>query len=335
MNEADRIAALEQALAEARATITLYETALTAMPQGVLLADSTGHYRIFNAAARAMAGTPRPDILVAQAATAYGLFHADGKTPLARSPTASALAGEETHDGEVFVRNPEHPEGVRVAIDSFTLRAGDGTLLGALSVLRDVTAQRALDLRLSEHRAALEASEREKTETLEQLRAQLATIDAQRLAIQQLSTPILEVWDDVLALPVVGVVDSQRAAQMMERLLEEVVRRQARTVIIDLTGVEVVDTKTADYFLKVIRAVELLGARCSISGIRPAVAQTLVELGVDLGAIRTSRNLKHALRDSLRPGAKEASLDGERRRVQGPSGGAGGSRSGGAGTGGA
>jgi rsbT co-antagonist protein RsbR len=114
-----------------------------------------------------------------------------------------------------------------------------------------------------------------------------------------LSTPILEVWDDVLALPIIGLVDSRRAAQIMERLLEEVVRRQVRTVIIDLTGVEIVDTKTADYFLKVIRAVELLGARCAISGIRPAVAQTLVELGVDLGAIRTARNLKHALRDSL------------------------------------
>jgi len=82
---------------------------------------------------------------------------------------------------------------------------------------------------------------------------------------------------------------------MTEKLLTEVVRSRSRHVIVDLTGVEVIDTSTADRFLKLARSVNLLGARCLITGIQPAVAQTLVELGVEFGSLETHRNLKNAL----------------------------------------
>ena len=82
----------------------------------------------------------------------------------------------------------------------------------------------------------------------------------------------------------------------MERLLAEVVHKEPRYVIIDLTGVDLIDSKTAEHFMKLVRAVELIGASCVVTGIRPAVGQTLVELGLDLGAARTLRNLKHALK---------------------------------------
>jgi rsbT co-antagonist protein RsbR len=118
--------------------------------------------------------------------------------------------------------------------------------------------------------------------------------------VQELSTPILTLWEDVLALPVIGVVDSRRSAEMMERLLDEIVRSQSRFVIIDLTGVEVIDTSTADHFMKLVKAVGLIGARCVLTGIRPAVAQTLVDLDVNFGQLETLRNLKHGLRYCLR-----------------------------------
>ncbi|MBN1962089.1 MAG: STAS domain-containing protein [Deltaproteobacteria bacterium] len=137
-------------------------------------------------------------------------------------------------------------------------------------------------------------------DTIEEISKQVETITNQRLAIQELSTPILQVWDDVLALPVIGVVDSRRTAEMMEKLLNEVVARQARFVILDITGVEVVDTRTADHFIKVIRSAELLGTKCVVTGIRPAVAQTLVELGIDLSAIITMRDLQAGLKECLR-----------------------------------
>ena len=126
------------------------------------------------------------------------------------------------------------------------------------------------------------------------------TIERQRFAIQTLSTPILRVWDDVLALPVIGVVDTQRSAEIMEKLLAAIVEQQARYVILDITGVEVVDTKTADHFIKVINSARLLGAQCLLTGIQPAVAQTLVDIGIDLSSVTTLRNLQDGLRECLR-----------------------------------
>jgi rsbT co-antagonist protein RsbR len=137
-------------------------------------------------------------------------------------------------------------------------------------------------------------------DTIGRIAEQVETIKRQQFAIQELSTPVLELWDDVLALPVIGVVDSRRAAEIMERLLSEITVKQSKYVVVDITGVELVDTKTADHFVKVIKAAELLGARCVVTGIRPAVAQTLVEIGVDLSSITTVRNLQEGFRECLR-----------------------------------
>jgi rsbT co-antagonist protein RsbR len=133
-----------------------------------------------------------------------------------------------------------------------------------------------------------------------ELEEQLQTIGRQREAIQEMSTPVMEVWDDVLVLPVVGVVDTKRSMDIMDKLLDTIVRSQSKCVIIDITGVEIVDTKTADYLLKVVHAAQLLGARCVLTGINPAVAQTLVEIGADLSSVNTLRNLKAGLLDCLR-----------------------------------
>ena len=130
-----------------------------------------------------------------------------------------------------------------------------------------------------EQREALVAQQRE-------LEAKLVTIEQQAAAIRELTTPVMEIWDDVLVLPIVGVVDTRRSMDIMSNLLEQIVARQAKCVILDITGVEVVDTRTADYLLKVVRAASLLGSRCVLTGLSPAVAQTLVEIGADLTEVR-------------------------------------------------
>jgi len=135
---------------------------------------------------------------------------------------------------------------------------------------------------------------------IETIQRQQNTQAAMENLVRQLQTPILQLWDDVLALPVIGMVDSRRSQDMMETLLQEIVHHRSKYVIIDITGVEIVDTRTADHFVKVMKSAELLGTRCVMTGIRPAVAQTLVELGVDLSSIRTLRNLEEGLRDCLR-----------------------------------
>lgn len=134
------------------------------------------------------------------------------------------------------------------------------------------------------------------------------TARRQQAIIQELSTPILQLWDSVLALPIIGVVDTRRSLEIMEKLLNEINTRQVKFVILDITGVEVVDTCTADHFIKLIKAAELLGTKCILTGIRPAVAQTLVSTGVDLSSVTTLRNLQEALKECLKQieGRKEA-----------------------------
>jgi len=147
-----------------------------------------------------------------------------------------------------------------------------------------------------EQRAALDSTSQSVARELEQ---KLATIERQAAAIRELSTPVMEIWDDVLVLPVVGVVDTKRSMDIMNSLLERIVQTQSKCVIIDITGVEIVDTRTADYLLRVSRAANLLGTRCVLTGLSPAVAQTLVEIGADLTEVRTLRNLKDGLKDCL------------------------------------
>jgi PAS domain S-box-containing protein len=171
----------------------------------------------------------------------------------------------------------------------------------------DVTDRKQLEADLRARNDALGASEATNANLIERL----------RYSIDELSNPILEVWDDVLVMPIIGVVDSRRTADMVQRLLAEVTRTQASFVIIDLTGVEIVDTKTADHLMKLMRKVEIVGARCVLTGIRAAVAETLVDIGVDFGRLVTLRNLKHGLREALRSarsdrqGMKDLEVDDE------------------------
>jgi PAS domain S-box-containing protein len=124
-------------------------------------------------------------------------------------------------------------------------------------------------------------------------------------AIRSMATPIIQVWDRVVAMPIIGVMDTQRAAQVMETLLDEVARTRTRFAILDLTGVEVVDTSTANYLLKMVRAVSLLGGTCIVSGIAPAIASTMVGLGLDMAGLLTFGTLQAALRYAIRVSADE------------------------------
>lgn len=128
-----------------------------------------------------------------------------------------------------------------------------------------------------------------------ELEEKLATIEQQKLAIKELSTPIIEIWDGVVCVPVVGLVDSIRSSDMTDALLRTVVEKRAKYAIIDVTGIEVMDTRTADHFLRMAKAVRLLGSSCVLTGINPAIAQTMVHIGVDLSTLETHRSLRDAL----------------------------------------
>lgn len=140
------------------------------------------------------------------------------------------------------------------------------------------------------------AAEEEKNRAYQQdLEGKLATIERQRIAIQELSTPIMEVWDGVLCVPVVGLMDTSRSSEMTSALLQAVVEKSARCAIIDITGIDVMDTRTVDHFVRMAKAVRLLGSECVLTGMNPHIAQTVVHMGLDLSNVITHRNLRDAL----------------------------------------
>ncbi|MDW8403967.1 STAS domain-containing protein [Chloroflexus sp.] len=133
-----------------------------------------------------------------------------------------------------------------------------------------------------------------------QLLDQAEQIAAQQQTIRELSTPILPLYQNVLVLPLIGAIDSFRAGQMMERLLTAISERQSDIVIIDITGVPVIDTAVANYLLQTARAAQLIGAQVIMVGIGPEIAQTIVQLGVDLSRIAIGANLQTGIELALR-----------------------------------
>jgi rsbT co-antagonist protein RsbR len=125
-------------------------------------------------------------------------------------------------------------------------------------------------------------------------------ISRQQQELLELSTPVVRLWENVLALPLIGTLDSARTQVVMQNLLEAIVQTRSDFAIIDITGVPVVDTLVAQHLLKTVAAARLMGADCLISGIRPQIAQTIIHLGVDLANVTTKATLADAFAVALR-----------------------------------
>jgi rsbT co-antagonist protein RsbR len=151
------------------------------------------------------------------------------------------------------------------------LRDTDGSLRGFGKLTRDMTERRRLEEKLTR----------------------------QAREILEISTPVVQLWEGVLALPLIGTLDSQRTQQIMERLLNRIVDTGSPVAIIDLTGVPTVDSQTGRHLIDTIAAVRLLGTQTLLTGIRPEIAQTLVHLGIDLGTVITRSSLASGLRYAL------------------------------------
>lgn len=124
-------------------------------------------------------------------------------------------------------------------------------------------------------------------------------IRRQQKDIMEMSTPVIKLWDSILAVPLIGTLDSARTQIVMESLLQEIVRTGSKIAILDITGVPTVDTQTAQHLIKTVSAARLMGADCIISGIRPQIAQTIVHLGVDIFDVPTKATMADAVKDAL------------------------------------
>lgn len=124
-------------------------------------------------------------------------------------------------------------------------------------------------------------------------------ISRQQQEILELSTPVIQVWEGILAVPLIGTLDSMRSQIIMESLLKEITTTRAEITILDISGVPAMDTLVAQHIMKTVKAARLMGAECIISGIRPAIAQTIVQLGVDLSNVKTKASLEGALKTAF------------------------------------
>lgn len=173
-----------------------------------------------------------------------------------------------------YARNEVNVNGVKTPIEYYAvpLKDDEGNIIGGLEYILDITEQIQHEEKLKE----------------------------QSKTIQEISTPTIKLWDGIVILPIIGVVDSNRAQHMMEKMLEKIVTTSAKVIILDISGVLAVDTAVANHLIKITKATQLMGCTCIISGISPAVAQTIVQLGIEMDGIRTNSTLSDALADSLK-----------------------------------
>ncbi len=149
---------------------------------------------------------------------------------------------------------------------------GDGNVMGTLGITRDVTRLKTLELEKQEK------------------------IEAQKEELIELSTPVIDVWEGVLTVPVLGALDSERAARIAEALLTEIVEKRAEVAIIDISGINAVDSAVADRIIRTARAVRLVGAEAVLTGVGKGIAQTIADLGIDMEGLKTLSTLKDGLK---------------------------------------
>jgi rsbT co-antagonist protein RsbR len=125
------------------------------------------------------------------------------------------------------------------------------------------------------------------------------TLTAQAKSLMEMSTPVTQIWSGILLLPIVGIIDSKRARDIMNATLAKIGETQARIFILDISGVGVMDTAVSNHLIKITRATRLMGCDCTISGVSPSIAQTIVDLGIDVGRIKTTSTMKDALADAF------------------------------------
>lgn len=169
------------------------------------------------------------------------------------------------------------------------IRNENNEVIGLLGIFWDITESRKNEEELKKHRDRLEELVEERTQELERKTQEILDV----------STPIMQVWEGVVVAPLIGTLDSQRTQQFMKMLLDRIVETNSPVALVDITGVPVIDTQTAQHLIETINSVKLLGSKAILTGVRPMIAQTLVHLGIDLSDVITRPSLVSGLRVAL------------------------------------
>jgi len=238
---------------------------LEQLPTPVMAVDRDLKIIFMNAAGRGLLGMSMEEMRKFKCSELLNSRHC--RTPECRMKQAMEKDGLCTARNELTVDGKVIP----IEYSAAPLKDENGNIVGGLEYVIDIT---------------------ERVRQEEKLREQSRTI-------MEISTPAIRLWDRIVVLPVVGVVDSMRAQQMMEAMLGKITETSSKVIILDIQGVAAVDTAVANHLIKITKATRLMGCRCIISGISSAVAQTLVHLGIDMGDVATNSTLQDALADAF------------------------------------
>ncbi|MET1115906.1 MAG: STAS domain-containing protein [Comamonas sp.] len=236
-------------------------------------------------------------------------------SPKARAEATSILAAllPAIESGAAYGSGAGAWQPVKAALEELSAsRAAQGTTAGSTSAFilalkqpifvvlqKELSADtQALVQAISEVSALVDTLAQWTVDAYQRTREQLITRQQEELL--ELSTPVIKLWDGILAVPMIGTLDSNRTQLVMEALLQRIVETEATLAIIDITGVPTVDTLVAQHLLKTVTAIRLMGADCIISGIRPQIAQTIVHLGIDLQSVTSKATLADALALALK-----------------------------------
>jgi PAS domain S-box-containing protein len=233
----------------------------------IILLDPGGHVASWNRGAEAIKGYHADEIIGQHISRFYPSQAVESGFPAHELAIAAEKGRFE--DENWRVRKDGSRFWANVIITA--LRDNDGTLVGFAKVTRDLTERREMERRVRD----------------------------QAQAILDVSVPVVQIWEGILAVPLIGTLDSQRTQDFMERLLERIVETRSEVALVDITGVPIIDTQTATHLIETFAAVRLLGASVILTGVRPAIAQTLVHLGIDLSSVITRPSLAAGLQLAL------------------------------------
>jgi rsbT co-antagonist protein RsbR len=264
----------------------------------ILVLDPEGRVCSWNNAAEQIKGYKAQEVLGKH----FSIFY----------PKEDVEAGKPAHELEVAAEQGRfEDEGWRVRKDGSrfwanvvvtSLRDEGGRLRGFGKITRDLTERRKVEEEVRRMRDDLDQRVKERTSELAKvnasLKAELAARKRAEEAIRELSTPVLPIRDRLLVLPLIGIIDSVRALQLTEQLLGAIRTHRAKAVVMDITGVADVDSKVANHLLQTVEAARLMGAKVIVSGISSEIAQTLVRIGVDLGGLLTTTDLRAGLEEA-------------------------------------
>ena len=243
----------------------IQERILEQIPTPVMAVNNDLEIIYMNAAGRSFLGKSWEEIRTQHCYELFGTAHC--QTPECRM--RQAIDSDEIRSGRNEI--PMGDQIVYIEYYAVPLKDQEGHIIGGLEYILDITEKVRDEKRLEE----------------------------QSRTIREISTPTIELWDRVLVLPVVGVIDSMRAQQMTDTMLTKIKETSAKVIILDIQGVAAVDTAVANHLIKITKATRLMGCQCIVSGISAAVANTIVQLGIEMGDVKTNSTLRDALEDSF------------------------------------